>query len=169
ATMFSLRPELRSSTPTTLWPSASKRSTSVDPMKPAAPVTSVRIGSPYRGPNVHARTVGSLSDELGRPRRRRADRRAIGRSGGAGVSWLFLLGRPDPDRPGGHAKPAVAGVSVRRSRRSRDAGGVPGGGWHHQAGSIELDRAGDQPGGDAVVGVTGAVAGAARHSRLAAG
>src|SRR6478609_3767883 len=50
ATMFSLRPELRSSSPTTLWPSASKRSTSVDPMKPAAPVTSVRIGPPYRGP-----------------------------------------------------------------------------------------------------------------------
>ena len=49
-TMFSLRPELRSSTPTTLWPSASRRSTSVDPMKPAAPVTSVRIGTPYRGP-----------------------------------------------------------------------------------------------------------------------
>ncbi len=42
--------ELRSSTPITLWPSASRRSTSVDPMKPAAPVTSVRIGSPYRGP-----------------------------------------------------------------------------------------------------------------------
>src|ERR1700737_4317262 len=47
---FSLRPELRSSTPATLWPSANRRSTSVDPMKPAAPVTSVRIGSPYRGP-----------------------------------------------------------------------------------------------------------------------
>ena len=44
----SLRPELRSSTPTTECPSARRRSTSVDPMKPAAPVTSARTGPPYR-------------------------------------------------------------------------------------------------------------------------
>ena len=52
---FSLRPELRSSTPMTECPSASRRSTSVDPMKPAAPVTSVRIGPPYRWPVRHGR------------------------------------------------------------------------------------------------------------------
>src|SRR5581483_6110353 len=42
------RPELKLSSPTTSWPSASKRSTSVDPMNPAAPVTSARTGQPYR-------------------------------------------------------------------------------------------------------------------------
>ena len=63
ATMFSLRPELRSSTPTTLWPSASRRSTSVDPMKPAAPVTSVRIGPPYRGP-LRARSDRTLGEQM---------------------------------------------------------------------------------------------------------
>ena len=36
------------SRPTTLWPSLNNRSTSVDPMNPAAPVTSARTGSPYR-------------------------------------------------------------------------------------------------------------------------
>src|SRR6476469_2324116 len=45
-----LRPELRSSRPITACPSARRRSTSVDPMNPAAPVTIVRIGSPYRRP-----------------------------------------------------------------------------------------------------------------------
>ncbi len=107
--------------------------------------------------------------ELGRPHRRRVDRGAIGCSGGAGVSRLLLLGRPDPDRPSGHAGPAVDWVSVRRSRRARHAGGLPGGGRHHAAGAVELDRTGDQPGGAAVVGVAGAAARAARHSRLAGG
>src|SRR5258708_6094934 len=74
-----------------------------------------------------------------------------------------------PARPRWQAGPAVAGVPVRRSRRACHAGGVPGGGWHHPARALELDRASDQPGGAAAVGVAGAVARTARHSRLAAG
>src|ERR1700694_2815408 len=62
---FPMRPELRSSTPITECRSASSRSTSVDPMKPAAPVTSVRIGSPYRRPlrstrHRHAAPIAAL-------------------------------------------------------------------------------------------------------------
>src|SRR5271168_1031514 len=41
-------PVAKLSSPTTAWPSASRRSTSVEPMKPAAPVTSARTGPPYR-------------------------------------------------------------------------------------------------------------------------
>src|SRR6201993_4589717 len=43
------RPVAKLSSPTTVWPSATRRSTSVDPMKPAAPVTSARTGPPYIG------------------------------------------------------------------------------------------------------------------------
>src|SRR6201996_1783598 len=46
---FVARPVAKLSSPTTVWPSASRRSTSVDPMNPAAPVTSARTGPPYRG------------------------------------------------------------------------------------------------------------------------
>src|SRR5260221_363993 len=42
------RPVAKLSSPTTVWPSASRRSTSVEPMNPAAPVTSARTGPPYR-------------------------------------------------------------------------------------------------------------------------
>src|SRR6201984_2179148 len=42
------RPEPKLSRPATLCPSLSNRSTSVDPMNPAAPVTSARTGPPYR-------------------------------------------------------------------------------------------------------------------------
>src|SRR5579875_71496 len=42
------RPDAKLSRPTTEPPSAIKRSTSVDPMNPAAPVTSARTGPPYR-------------------------------------------------------------------------------------------------------------------------
>ena len=45
---LTLLPELRSSTPMTVCPSAEKAIDQVDPMNPAAPVTSVRIGPPYR-------------------------------------------------------------------------------------------------------------------------
>ena len=123
-------------------------------------------------PTAASRRLGpyvSTRDELGRPHRCRADRGAAGRPGGAGVRRLLLLGRPDPDRPGGHPGPAVAGVPVRRPRRPRHAGRVPGGGRHHPAGAVELDRAGDQPGRAAAAGVAGAAAGAARDPGLAAG
>ena len=43
---FAARPVDRSSTPSTSFPSRSRRSTRVDPMKPAAPVTTVRTLSP---------------------------------------------------------------------------------------------------------------------------
>src|ERR1700741_1576558 len=46
--MLVARPEPKLSRPTTLCPSLSNRSTSVDPMNPAAPVTSARTGPPYR-------------------------------------------------------------------------------------------------------------------------
>src|SRR5947209_9041318 len=46
--MFVARPEAKLSSPTTVCPSLNNRSTSVDPMNPAAPVTSARTGSPYR-------------------------------------------------------------------------------------------------------------------------
>src|SRR6201994_1482327 len=42
------RPEPKLSRPAALCPSLSNRSTSVDPMNPAAPVTSARAGPPYR-------------------------------------------------------------------------------------------------------------------------
>src|SRR5271167_1669957 len=42
------RPDAKLSRPTTRCPSLSNRSTSVDPMNPAAPVTSERTGPPYR-------------------------------------------------------------------------------------------------------------------------
>src|SRR5271167_2078899 len=42
------RPDAKLSRPTTRCPSLSNRSTSVDPMNPAAPVTSARTGPPYR-------------------------------------------------------------------------------------------------------------------------
>src|ERR1700744_1715079 len=42
------RPVAKLSSPSTAWPSASRRSTSVEPMNPAAPVTSARTGPPYR-------------------------------------------------------------------------------------------------------------------------
>src|SRR6202453_1244720 len=42
------RPLAKLSSPTTEWPSANRRSTSVEPMKPAAPVTSARTGILYR-------------------------------------------------------------------------------------------------------------------------
>src|SRR6185312_12458617 len=41
------RPDAKLSSPTTAWPSANRRSTSVEPMNPAAPVTSARTGPPY--------------------------------------------------------------------------------------------------------------------------
>ncbi len=60
-------------------------------------------------------------------------------------------------------------LSVRRSRRTRDARGVPGGGRHHPTRAVELDR----PAISLVVlqldCVSGAAARAARDSRLAAG
>src|SRR5690242_850608 len=43
------RPVAKLSSPTTVFPSPSRRSTSVEPMNPAAPVTSARTGPPYRG------------------------------------------------------------------------------------------------------------------------
>ena len=46
--MLVARPDAKLSRPTTLCPSLSNRSTSVDPMNPAAPVTSARTGPPYR-------------------------------------------------------------------------------------------------------------------------
>src|ERR1700761_4352294 len=46
--MLVARPEPKLSRPATLCPPLSNRSTSVDPMNPAAPVTSARTGPPYR-------------------------------------------------------------------------------------------------------------------------
>src|SRR5579884_1422065 len=46
--MLVARPVAKLSSPTTVWPSAIRQSTSVEPMNPAAPVTSARTGPPYR-------------------------------------------------------------------------------------------------------------------------
>src|SRR6478609_3767993 len=59
---------------------------------------------------------GATRESMGPTHRRRADRAAVGRSGSGRVRWLLLLGRPDPDRPGGHPQPIVRVVPVRRPR-----------------------------------------------------
>ena len=149
------RPVAKLSSPTTVWPSASRRSTSVDPMKPAAPVTSARTGPPYRRVVV-GRAVALVAVQL--------VIRAV-----LAFRWLLLLGRPDSDRQGRHPGPAVAVVPVRRPRRPRDAGRLPGRRGDHPVGAAGVDGSGDQPGGAAAAGLAGAVARAARHPRLAAG
>src|ERR1700737_4495663 len=66
--MFVARPDAKLSRPTTLCPSLSNRSTSVDPMKPAAPVTSARTGPPYRWaarpPNVALAAAALIAVQL---------------------------------------------------------------------------------------------------------
>src|SRR6201996_6249982 len=55
------RPLVKLSSPATTWPSSSRRSTSVDPMNPAAPVTSARTGPPY----IVALAVALIAVQLG--------------------------------------------------------------------------------------------------------
>src|ERR1700742_773713 len=55
------RPLEKSSRPSTACPSTSRRSTSVDPMNPAAPVTSARTGPPY----IAAVAVALIAVQLG--------------------------------------------------------------------------------------------------------
>src|SRR6202048_2074016 len=66
--MWAPRPDAKLSRPTTLCPSLSSRSTSVDPMKPAAPVTSARTGPPYRWaartPNVALAAAALIAVQL---------------------------------------------------------------------------------------------------------
>src|SRR6478609_9405474 len=131
-------------------------------MNPAAPVTSARIGTTL--PRYECRDVCSP----GACDRRRSDRGGACRARGAGVRRLLLLGRPDPGGPGGHTGPAVLAISVRRSRRPCDAGGVPGRRDHDPTGAAGVVLAGLEPGGAATAGVAGIAAHAARDPGLAA-
>ena len=132
---WSRAPVAKLSSPTTVCPSASRRSTSVDPMKPAAPVTSARTGPPYRREmavrrmRVPGRTVPS-------PDRGAAGIRAVLAFGGY-FYWddLILVGRAGTqgllspsylfDDHDGHVMPAA----------------LPGGRRDHPAGAAGLDRA----------------------------
>src|SRR6478752_246232 len=161
--MLVARPEAKLSNPTTDWPSPRRRSTSVDPMNPAAPVTSARIGPTL--PRYECRDVRSPGDHD----RRRIDRGGTRGARGAGVRRLLLLGRPDPGGAGGHAEPAVLALPVRRPRRPRDARRIPGRRSHHPAGAAGVVLAGPEPGGAAAAGIAGIASHPAPDPGLAAG
>src|SRR5579875_3154580 len=149
------RPDAKLSRPTTEPPSAIKRSTSVDPMNPAAPVTSARTGPPYRrasGVAVAAAALIALQLVI---------RGVLAFRGYFYWDDLILIGRAGThnllsapylfDDHDGHLMPAaylVAGAIARLA---------------------PLDRSGDQPGGVAAAGLAGVVARAASDPGLAAG